>query len=199
MWGRVQLQNRMRVKGQLLEGSTLYICLSLHIYFPLIDLYPDQPAQWGQQYCFCLWMLSLCWSVWQAMYICIYICHASVVYMSLRTCLWGIHAQPCCRLVACSYNYLDSVGLQDSVTPDSSNAWFGPNGSNSSFNWVCSPSWDTTALCCNVTWKFGWVSEHSNQLKILQEHCVYYTALLSACPLTVTVSDYLLTSPLKIL
>ena len=79
-----------------------------------------------------------------------YACDACVVYVCLCMCLWGIRAQPHYRLVAWSYNHLAFVGLQDSATPDSNNAWFGPNGSNSSFNGACSRSWAAMALCCAV-------------------------------------------------
>lgn len=79
-----------------------------------------------------------------------YACDACVVYVCSCTCLCGLCAQPRCRLVTWSYDHLAPVWLQDSATPDSSTAWFGPNGSNSSFNGACSLSRAATALCCAV-------------------------------------------------
>lgn len=89
-WGRGQLRDRLRVKGQLLEASILYICVSLHIYFPLMGLYPDQPergAKWGHQCYLCLWMLSLSWSVWLAMCICMHVMHVLYTCVRARACV----------------------------------------------------------------------------------------------------------------
>lgn len=40
-----ELLNRLSVKGQLLEGFSLYRCTYICIYFPIISFHPDQPAK----------------------------------------------------------------------------------------------------------------------------------------------------------
>lgn len=125
-------------------------------------------------------------------------CDACVVYMCLSTCLSGIHAQPHCRLVAWGYNNLASDGLQDSAASDSSNACFGPSGFKSSFNGACSSSWAAMALCCDAMCGNLVECLNSESNSNFSRNTVSYRALLSACPLTVTVSESHLTIPLKI-
>lgn len=78
------------VQSQLLEGSTLYICLYMPMYFLLMGFYPDQPEKrtaWSCWYFLCLHKSSLCLCLCWSMCIChmyIYIC---VVYFCL--CAYG--------------------------------------------------------------------------------------------------------------
>lgn len=85
---RSQLWDSLRVKVQVLEGVPLCICVSLHMYFPLMDLYPDQPesgAWWG---CLCT---SVLFMVMNAEFV--LICVAAHVYRDVCTRL------TCCRCV----------------------------------------------------------------------------------------------------